>query len=200
MTTLLNMANPVSLIVADCPWKFGDKLPGTKRGAERNYRVLTVDELCAYEIPMGDTLWSVANCPGIMPSAILCFWRVASMQEEALRVMRAWGFTCKSEIVWRKRTKNGKRHFGMGRYVRMEHEVCLIGARGAALSLVQRKNVRSTFAAPMPLDAEGRVIHSAKPDRFFQIVERLFAGPRLELFARKRREGWIQYGDQLGSL
>ena len=165
------------VLVADPPWPFGDKLPGGGRGAEKHYRTLSIRELEDFE------------CPVLQRDAVLFLWRVASMQEEALRVMRCWGFEPKSELVWVKKTVKGKRHMGMGRYVRMEHEVCLIGARGKCFPV--DLGVRSVFEAPV-----GE--HSEKPDAFYEIVERLYpGGPYHELFARRRREGWTQEGDEL---
>lgn len=165
-------------LVVDCPWKFGDTLPGPKRGASKHYDVMDVDELCAFKLPPIDQ------------RAIMFFWRVASMQDEALKVINAWGFTVKSELVWIKTTVTGKRHFGMGRYVRMEHETCLIAVNNTSYT-VEDKAIRSTFSAPV-----GR--HSEKPDEFFELVERLVGDvPRVELFARKRRPGWMCYGNEL---
>jgi N6-adenosine-specific RNA methylase IME4 len=126
----------IKTLVADPPWQFGDKLPGKSRGAEKNYSVLSLDDICnflkTHQIQLAD-------------DARLFLWRVASMQEEALKVMRAWGFTPKSEIVWLKKTTGGKRWFGMGRTVRMEHEVCLIGSRGRPPIL--SRSIRSCFEA-----------------------------------------------------
>lgn len=129
----------------------------------------------------------------VADDALLFLWRVSAMGEEAYTVVRAWGFTPKSEVVWLKRTVNGKRWFGMGRYVRMEHEVCLIGARGSSASLVADKSVRSTFEAVALKDA-----HSRKPEELQDLVERLVpGGPYLELFARRPRPGWTCVGDEL---
>jgi N6-adenosine-specific RNA methylase IME4 len=130
--------------------------------------------------------------------ALLFLWRVASQQEEALRVMRAWDFVPKSEIVWIKTQDNvthphvlgGGLAFGMGRYCRHCHEVCLIGSRGKGVRLVKNRSVRSVFFAP-------RGKHSEKPDKMYEIIESLADGPYLELFARRHRPGWLQFGDQL---
>ena len=166
------------VLVADPPWKFGDSLPGPGRGAEKHYPCLTVDELEGFPLPdMAD-------------DSLLFLWRVASMQEEALRVARAWGYVVKTEIVWRKRTATGKRWFGMGRIVRAEHETCLICKRGRPEILSH--SVRSTFDAPA-----GR--HSAKPDKFYDIVEELSDGPYVELFARRKRPGWDCFGNEIAA-
>src|SRR5689334_4809733 len=106
------------ILVADPPWAHRDPLPGSGRGAAKHYRVLTLDEICAFPLPP------------LADDALLILWRVASMGEEAYRVCRAWGFVPKSELVWKKLTRGGKRWFGMGRYVRCEHETAVVALRG----------------------------------------------------------------------
>lgn len=188
---------PCEVLVADPPWQFEQRTNRLHGTTENHYPVLTVAEICAFPLPV------------LARDATLFLWRVASMQDEALDVVRAWGFKTKSEIVWRKLTKNGKRHFGMGRRVRMEHEICLICTRGAPTVL--DASVRSVFDAADPgLDDEipsvfeaktGR--HSQKPPEFFEIVERLTGWPapstHVELFAREQRDGWACYGNELAT-
>lgn len=163
------------VLVADPPWQFGDTLPDG-RGAEDNYKTLSLSELVKFPLPT------------MAADSTLFLWRVASMQHEALYVLNAWGFVLKTEIVWLKRTKYGKRWFGMGRTVRAEHETCLIATRGRPITL--DKSIRSTFEAKA-----GR--HSEKPEEFFTIVERLRQGPYCELFARRVRQGWTCLGDEI---
>lgn len=184
---------PARVVVADPPWLFGDKIQGRGRGAEKHYKVMSVADICAMQLP------AIAN------DAVLLLWRVASQPEEAMRVVRAWGFEPKTEIVWVKlprssapvpsRTSTGepRLHFGMGRYTRASHETCILATRGKAISLVKNRSTRSVFFAPVGA-------HSEKPQAFFDLVEGLFPGPRVELFARRTRPGWRQYGDELGKL
>lgn len=184
---------PFSVIVEDPPWKHGDQLPGDKRGAGKHYDVMTTEEICALSLPP------------IADDAHLFLWRVASMQQDALDVARARGFVVKSELVWLKRTKNGKRAFGMGRHVRMEHEICLICTRGRGAGILNHSQ-RSTFTTEIDLDDDGGgsfeaalAEHSRKPPEFYRIVEGLF-GPdvaRLELFAREQRPGWTTLGNEV---
>lgn len=169
-------SEPFRTVVADPPWAFSDHLPGPKRGAAKHYRTLTIEEIVRFPLPP------------LAEDCRLFLWRVAAMQVEALRVMEAWGFTLKSEITWVKLTPKGdKLHTGMGRQVRMAHELCLIGVRGRPERL--SASVPSVVFAPV-----GR--HSEKPDAFFELVERLSPGPRLELFARKERPGWTCEGEE----
>lgn len=167
------------VLVADPPWLFGDRLPGPKRGASKHYGCLTVRDICAFPLPTLTT------------NATLIMWRVSSMVEDAYRVCRAWGFSPKTEIVWVKRTKHGKRHFGMGRYVRAEHECAIVAVRGRPG--VKHHSSRSVFEAPVSQ-------HSAKPDAFYELVRSTWEGPYVELFARRHRgEGWTCLGDQVDS-
>lgn len=163
------------VLCADPPWSFGDKLPGVSRGAAKNYAVLGLDAIRAFPLPP------------LAPDAWLFLWRVSSQVEEAYSVVRAWGFTPKTEIVWEKLTSGGKPWFGMGRYVRASHETAIVAVRGRPKPLV--RNVRSRFAAPA-----GR--HSEKPEAFYDLVEQLAAGPYVELFARRQRPGWQCLGDE----
>jgi N6-adenosine-specific RNA methylase IME4 len=182
-TRLLEGMGPFSVVVADPPWTFGDALG--KRGAAANYDLLTQPQIESYA---GDI--------GLVTDrdALLFMWRVSSQPEEATRTCRAWGFTPKSEIIWVKTTASDdpKLAFGMGRYVRMSHETCIIAAKGSASRLIENKGVRSVIIAP-------RGEHSAKPDAFYETVESLVGSSAriVEFFARRRRDGWTCVGNEL---
>lgn len=194
-------ATPARVIAADPPWPFGDPLPGAGRGAAKNYSLLSIDDLKAGRFIGGEVIRPDSRA--VADDAYLFLWRVAAgghikrltLVEEAYAVARAWGFAPKTELVWRKQTVHGKRHFGMGRHVRMEHETCIIATRGRAAPLA--RNVRSVFDAPAPSDDAGRAVHSAKPDAFYELVERMCPGPYVELFARRRRAGWTCVGNEV---
>lgn len=185
---------PFSVIVADPPWSFGDKLPGKSRGAEKNYPVMKVGDMADRGFVYHKEIHE-----GTAPNALLFMWRVASQVEEANTLVRAWGFSPKSEIVWVKIGKGVTHHpsregtglhFGMGRYVRMAHESCIIATRGKAIPLIQSHSERSILFAEV-----GR--HSEKPEAFYDLVERLARGPYLELFARRKRPGWTCLGNEI---
>lgn len=170
------------VIVADPPWRFRDKLPGNGRGAEKVYKTMSHQEIAIF-------LERQAGVVGPTDDAALFLWRVASMSEEALRVARVWGFAPKSEIVWVKKTRTGKRWFGMGRYTRAEHEAVIVATRGKFK--VACRATRSVFEARAGM-------HSEKPDAFFKLVETLAGeGPFVEFFGRKARPGWHVFGDEL---
>jgi len=169
------MSERYRVMTADIPWPFRDALPGEGRGAVKHYDLMTMRDIRSFPLPP------------MFNDSILFLWRVASMQQEALDVLDAWDFELKSEIVWKKTTRNGKRAFGMGRIVRAEHETCLIATSGRPD--IKTHSVRSIFEAPV-----GR--HSEKPEEFYRIVESLSAGPYVELFARRQRAGWTCLGKE----
>lgn len=175
------------VVLADPAWLFRDSLPGRGRGASKHYQCLSVEELERFPLPP------------LADDCALFMWRVAAMPDEALRVVKAWGFTVKSELVWHKLRPSGKPFFGMGHYVRNSHEICHIATRGRPQKrdATSARNIPSVFSAPMPVDARGRLIHSAKPRAIFEIVERMYEGPYVELFARRHVPGWTCIGNEL---
>lgn len=175
------MTEPFRVLVADPPWRYDDKLG--RRGAAHNYVTMSVEDVCRFPLPP------------LADDCVLFLWRVAVLQADALLVVRMWGFTLKTELVWLKKTVNGNRWFGLGHTLRAEHEVCLVATRGRPQVL--NHSTRSTFVT----DFEGLSAvagrHSEKPSEFYAIVEALFEGPRVELFARRQRPNWTCLGDEL---
>jgi len=172
---------PARVLVADPPWRAKDKLPGPGRGASKHYRDMSLVEIASFPLPK------------LTEDAVLILWRVAWAQEEALQVCRAWGFEAQSELVWVKITKDGKRlRVGMGRYTRLCHETAIIARR-----IGQGPPERLSMGVKSIVYAE-RGEHSAKPEAAYRAIESLYAGPYVELFARKPRKGWTCYGDALG--
>lgn len=166
---------PARVLLADPPWQHDDALG--KRGAAAHYPCMSALEIARMPLP------------ALADDCLLLLWRLANMQDEALLVARMWGFKIKSELVWDKLTVTGKPFFGMGRYLRASHEVCLLGTRGRVQ--VADRSVRTRFEAAV---AE----HSRKPDRVHEIAELLVpGGPYVELFARRRRAGWRCIGNEL---
>lgn len=111
------------------------------------------------------------------------------LEGQAQDVARTWGFEPKQLIPWIKTSANGKPRLGGGHYTRVVSEMLLLCRRGRAT--VVRKDVPGVIHAP-----RGR--HSAKPDESYDLIEKLVAGPFLELYARRRyNERWTVWGNQL---
>jgi N6-adenosine-specific RNA methylase IME4 len=106
-------------------------------------------------------------------------------------IMKAWGFTYKTNIVWYKvRKDGGPDGRGVGFYFRNVTELLLFGVKGKLLTLQPgRRQVNILISRKQE--------HSRKPDAMYDLIEKCSPGPFLELFARERVEGWTQWGDEL---
>ena len=121
----------------------------------------------------------------------LYLWVPNALLPEGLRVMQAWGFEYKSNIVWHKiRKDGGSDGRGVGFYFRNVTELILFGVRG--------KGVRTLAPGRRQVNLLGtrKREHSRKPDEIYDLIEECSWGPRLELFARTRREGWTVWGNE----
>jgi len=160
-------------IVADPPWneRGGGKI---KRGADRHYPLLTTPEI----------IKTILRCPFWLPaeSSHLWLWVTNNHLLDGLHVMKALGYTYLTNMCWIKPS------FGLGRYLRGQHELCLMGRRGRPMApLETAKLVPSIVQAP-------KREHSQKPDEAFASIRRVSPGPRVELFARVPRSGWDVWG------
>jgi N6-adenosine-specific RNA methylase IME4 len=82
---------------------------------------------------------------------------------------------------------------GLGQYARGSHELCLLGSVGTLKPLESARKVPSVFI-------HERTKHSAKPEAFVhQVIDKISPpGPRCEHFARKPRDGWQVWGNEVG--
>ena len=164
------------IIYADPPWaEYGGGQ--IKRGADRHYPLMKTEEICALKIPADK-------------NAHLYLWVTNNKLEDGLRVVRAWGFEYKTCITWM------KDRFGLGQYYRGITEHCLFAVRGMLpYKTVDGKRAQGTtsFIAP-------RTEHSAKPEKMRELINLVsyVAGyNRLEIFARKKIEGWDVLGNEI---
>jgi N6-adenosine-specific RNA methylase IME4 len=169
-------------ILADPPWQFTNKTGKVAPEHRRlsRYGTMKLEEISA--LPIGEIAESTAH---------LYLWCPNAMLPEGLTVMRAWGFTYKSNIVWHKvRKDGGSDGRGVGFYFRNVTELILFGVRG--------KNARTLAPGrrQVNLVATRKREHSRKPDEQYKIIEACSPGPFLELFARGTRKRWTTWGNQ----
>jgi N6-adenosine-specific RNA methylase IME4 len=176
-----SQVGPFGTILADPPWRFLNrtgKIAPEHRRLSR-YDTLTVSEIC--DLPVGD----LANGQGH-----LYLWVPNALLADGLRVMEAWGFQYKSNLVWHKvRKDGGSDGRGVGFYFRNVTELVLFGVRGKLRTLPPGRT-------QVNLLASRKREHSRKPDQLYDIVESCSPGPYLELFARYPRSGWHVWGDE----
>jgi N6-adenosine-specific RNA methylase IME4 len=166
-------------LLADPPWTFATySAKGRGRSAENHYKTMSLDDIFDFKLPpMAD-------------DSVLFLWTTDPLLTTALQVMKEWGFRYQTVgFVWAKTNKNGDGFpMGLGFWARSNPEICLMGTRGKPHRI--GKDVPKLVVAP-------RGKHSAKPDEVNHRIRRLVQGPYVEIFARRKIEGWTCLGDEL---
>ncbi len=180
--TGLSMTQHFCTVLADPPWRFtnrtGKVAPEHKR--LKRYQTLGIEEICA--LPVSQLVADTSHLYLWVPNALLPW---------GLKVIEAWGFQYKANIVWHKvRKDGGPDGRGVGFYFRNVTELVLFGVRGRMRTLAPGRRQVNLFKTR-------KEEHSRKPDELYEIIEACSPGPYLELFARQRRDGWSQWGDEL---
>jgi N6-adenosine-specific RNA methylase IME4 len=173
------------VICADPPWTFETYSgKGKQRSAEQHYDCMSLDGIKA--LPIRE-----------LSADVLLLWAVGPHLPQALELIEAWGFKFKTIGFVLVKAEPGADcvcadgkglHLGMGYHTRSNAEPCLLASRATPERL--DKGVHQVIVAPV-----GE--HSAKPDEAFKRIERLYPGPYLELFARRPREGWTVWGNEI---
>lgn len=185
------MGKKYNIIYADPPWKYRDKCQD-RGGAERHYNTMPVEDIKKINVQ------SISD-----DDCTLFLWATFPKLQEALDVIEAWGFSYKTcAFVWVKTNKRMNKEqnsflpvdsfdsfTGMGRWTRSNAEICLLATKGKP----ERKDmgVHQIIYAPIAR-------HSEKPketrDRIVRLIGNL---PRIELFCRRKAEGWDIWGNEL---
>jgi N6-adenosine-specific RNA methylase IME4 len=170
-----------STILADPPWQFQNRTGKIAPEHRRLLRYPTMQLQEILDLPVARVAAAESHLYLWVPNALLM---------EGLRVMKAWGFTYKSNIVWLKvRKDGGPDGRGVGFYFRNVTELILFGVRGSMRTLKPGRTQVNMLATR-------KREHSRKPDEIYDIIEDCSPGPYLELFARFRRPGWAQWGNE----
>ncbi len=124
-------------------------------------------------------------------TAHLYLWVPNALLPDGLAIMKAWGFSYKSNIVWHKiRKDGGSDGRGVGFYFRNVTELVLLGVRGKGARTLDPGRRQVNYIASQKRE------HSRKPDELYPIIEACSPGPHVELFARGQRKGWKCWGSE----
>jgi N6-adenosine-specific RNA methylase IME4 len=124
--------------------------------------------------------------------SVLFLWTTGPFLRHAVEVVEAWGFTHKTVgFNWVKtNARDGNLRMGVGFQTRANTEICLLATRGRGLHRV-RNDINQVVVAPIGG-------HSEKPEEVRRRIEALYGPQRwIELFARKRAEGWDAVGNEI---
>lgn len=169
------------IICADPPWEL-TRAGGwhtTKNHIGLAYPVMSVDDIKM--LPVKSITCS---------TSFLFLWVVNAFVEYAYDVSRSWGFRPVSLLTWCKKPIG----IGPGGFFASTTEFILYARKGSCPD-GRRKEINTSW---WNWDRGKR--HSEKPNAFFKLIEDHFNGPRIELFARKEREGWDVWGDEIKNL
>lgn len=175
------VAGTYATLLADPPWRFQNRTGKMAPEHQRllRYPTMTLEEICTLPVK-----------PLLAPNAHLYLWVPNALLAEGLEVMRRWGFTYKSNLVWYKvRKDGGPDGRGVGFYFRNVTELVLFGVRGHLRTLQPGRTQTNVLIAQ-------KREHSRKPDQIYPLIESCSPGPYLELFARFCRPGWDQWGNE----
>jgi N6-adenosine-specific RNA methylase IME4 len=171
---LLDAPDPPSgeyrTIVIDPPWPM-EKIEREVRpnqAAPLDYLTMDADELRGLEVPAAD-------------DAHLYLWTTHRFLPLAFELTEAWGFAYQCLLTWRK-------NVGITPFSWMYSTEHVVFARRGSLDLLV--NGRR-------LDFEAKVRgHSRKPDEFYELVREVSPGPRIDMFARGKHEGFDSWGNE----
>jgi N6-adenosine-specific RNA methylase IME4 len=186
------------VIYADPPWAYqmySDK--GYDKSPDAHYQCMDLEAIKRLPVMFAGA-----------PNSVLVMWACFPMLPQALDLMAAWGFKYKTGGPWNKLTTDGRQAFGTGYVLRSASELFLIGTHGQPR--IKNHSTRNVLfpgdAWPDNLRDLGVIVntlrreHSRKPDEMYGLLEGLFDGPYLELFARTSRPGWTSWGNETGKF
>lgn len=157
------------VIYADPPWEYYLPLRGSP---DMHYPTMKTEDVCELEIPTSE-------------NSVLFLWATNPKLEDALKVIRAWGFKYKTNMVW------VKNKFGTGYYFRGQHELLLVATKGKIPIPTEETRFPSVLEASVKK-------HSDKPIEAYGIIEQMYPNRKyLELFARQKREKWESWGSEI---
>lgn len=158
-------------IVIDPPWPIEindrDVRPGQ---VGMHYPTMSLEEIEALQIPAAD-------------GCIAFVWTTQKFLPATFEIARAWGLNYLFTMVWHK--PGGPQPFNLPQY----NCEFIVVARKGGVPFLDTKQFFTCFNAP-------RREHSRKPDEFYDLVRRVTAEPRIDIFSREARDGFDQFGNE----
>ena len=171
------------IIVVDLPWQI-NKIKKRVRPNQVNmdYQMMSLDEIKALPIK---NIANENNC-------LIFLWTIDKYLYNSKSILEGWGFHYHRTMSWDK--TNGLAMYGFN----YQTEFILIGFMGKQETYPKRKTIRTSFTAKA-------TFHSEKPDYFYEMLDVLPHNPRIDIFARKKRDElflknkWDVWGNEVES-
>lgn len=174
---IFNTDKKYKTIYLDPPWeeKGGGKI---KRGADRHYNLMKISEIQVLPI---QNIVDTSGCH-------LYMWVTNNFLPKAFDLLKSWGFEYITLITW------NKDRFGLGQYYRGITEHCIFASTKKRLPY---KTINGKRAQGVTGFYEAKTIHSRKPIKMREMIEKVSYEPRIELFARQQADGWDCWGNEV---
>jgi len=166
------------VVSVDPPWPYEGEnknitsFDSVGRRVANPYPEMTIIDIKKIKIPL-------------MDNAVVLLWTTHKFLPDAFDILKEWNLEYKATLVW------NKEKIGMGSWFRMQCEFCLVGIKGKPYW--ENTTFRDILNEP-------RREHSRKPDSFFEIIEKITLGRKLEYFSREKRNGWEVFGNDINKF
>ena len=166
------------VVSVDPPWPYeGENKSVTSfdavgRRVANPYPEMSIEDIKKIDMPL-------------MDDAVVLLWTTHKFLPDAFEILKEWGMDYKATLVW------NKEKIGMGAWFRMQCEFCIVGIKGKPYW--ENTTFRDILNEP-------RREHSRKPDLFFEMIEKITMGRRLEYFSREKRNGWEVFGNDINKF
>jgi len=160
------------VIVIDPPWQYGTDYDPDGRRSASPYPEMSLEDIKAIQLPNAE------DC-------VLWLWTTHKFMRHSFEVLDSWRFRDVAILTW------VKSRMGLGSWLRSQSEFCIMAVKGhPKINLTNQTTV---------IYGEMRE-HSRKPDEFYKLVDSLCVGYKIDWFSREKREGWDQYGAEIGKF
>lgn len=160
------------VVVIDPPWNYNRSYDPNYGRVANPYPSMSLEEIKNIKIPASN-------------NSVLWLWTTHAYLFESKNILENWGFEYKATLVW------DKEKIGMGHWLRMQCEFCLLGIKG--------KPVYNNTKYRDIITEKGRE-HSRKPEIFYKMVEDTCIGTKLNYFSRENRKGWFSFGNDINKF
>jgi N6-adenosine-specific RNA methylase IME4 len=161
------------VIIIDPPWPVKKILRhAAPKQVEWDYPTMSVDEIINLELPMSE------NCH-------IFLWTTQKFLPHALKIIEYWNLKYCCTFVWKK-----AKGFQVGKLPQFNCEFCIYCKKGKPV-FIDLKDFKTCFEGTQK-------VHSTKPKEFYELVKRVTAGRRLDMFGRNRHEGFEIWGLEAG--